>query len=76
VRHTLLWNAVTYRRSPDSKEFHFGPLFDLKRDPERKRWSIGCGLFGFQRTTGGGWHPFLFDFRPKPANKASSAASP
>lgn len=76
VRHTFLWNAISYRHTPDSKEFHFGPLFDLKRDPERKRWSIGCGLFGFQRTAGGGWHPFLFDFRPKAVNKASSASSP
>lgn len=76
VRHAFLWNAVTYRRSPDSKEFHLGPLFDVKRDPGRKRWSIGSGLFGFQRVADGGWHPFLFDFRPKAANTASSAASP
>lgn len=76
VRHTFLWNAVTYRRSPESKEFHLGPLFAVKEDAERKRWSIGAGLFGFQRATGGGWRPFLFDFRMKAANKASSAPSP
>jgi hypothetical protein len=76
VRHAFLWNAITFRSSPDSKEFHLGPLFDVKRDPERKRWSIGCGLFGFQRAAGGSWRPFLFDFRPKAANKAGSAASP
>jgi len=76
VRHAFLWNAITWRRSPASREFHLGPLFDLKQDAERKRWSIGCGLFGFQRAAGGNWHPFLFDFRLKAANKASSAASP
>jgi hypothetical protein len=76
VRHTFLWNAITWRRSPDSREFHLGPLFETKQDPELKRWSIGCGLFGFRRATGGSWRPFLFDFRPKAANKASSAASP
>lgn len=75
-RHAFLWNAITWRRSPDSKEFHLGPLFDVKQDAERKRWSIGCGLFGFQRAAGGKWHPFLFDFRSKADNKAGSAASP
>jgi len=76
VRHAFLWNAVTYRRSPTSKEFHLGPLFDMHRDPEQKRVSLGCGLIGLRRTATKGWRPFLFDFRMKAANKASSAASP
>jgi hypothetical protein len=76
VRHAFLWNAITWRRSPASREFHLGPLFDVKQDAERKRWSIGSGLFGFQRATTGRWRPFLFDFRPKAANKAGSAATP
>lgn len=76
VRHAFLWNAVTWRRSPDSAEFHLGPLLGVRRDPEGKRVSVGLGLFGIQRTAAGGWHPFLFDFRLKAANKADSAPSP
>ncbi|MEJ1974214.1 MAG: hypothetical protein WDM96_17675 [Lacunisphaera sp.] len=76
VRHSFLWNAITYRRSPDAQEFHLGPLFDSERDATRQRWSIGCGLLGFRRAPGGGWRPFLFDFRMKADNKASSAPSP
>ncbi len=76
VRHSFLWSAITYRHSPVAREFHLGPLFDSERDATRQRWSIGCGLFGFRREAGGGWHPFLFDFRMKADNKASSAPSP
>jgi hypothetical protein len=75
-RHAYLWNAITWRRSPDSREFHLGPLFDLRGGTEGKRWSVGCGLFGGQRTATGRWRPFLFDFRMKAANKAASAKSP
>jgi len=75
-RHAYLWNAITWRRSPGAREFHLGPLFDLRQGADGKRWSVGCGLFGSQRTATGGWRPFLFDFRMKAANKAGSASSP
>lgn len=76
VRHAFLWNAVTWRRGPAGREFHLGPLFESATGTPRDRWSIGSGLFGFKRTAGDRWRPFLFDFRMKSANKAESAASP
>jgi len=75
VRHAFLWNAITWRRSPDSTEFHLGPLYESRRGNANDRVAFGCGLFGWQRDATGHWHPFLFDFRMKAANKASSAAS-
>src|SRR6478736_3384275 len=76
VRHAFLWSTITYRHSPEAKEFHLGPLFDAERNATGQRWSLICGLFGFRRPAGGGWHPFLFDFHMKADNKASSAPSP
>ncbi len=65
-RHSLLWNAVTYRRGPDGKEFHLGPLFSVEAAEEQKRIALGSGLLGFQRKPGAGWRFFLFDFHMKP----------
>ncbi len=76
ARHSLLWNAVTWRHSATTKEFHLGPLFSVHADPERRRLALGSGLIGLQRRTGERWHLFLFDFRPKAAIKANQATSP
>ncbi len=70
VRHSFLWNAVTYRRTAANREFHLGPLFSIQSDPGRRRVALGSGLLGFQRQAGSGWRFFLFDFRMKPATMA------
>ncbi len=76
VRHSLLWNALTYRRSPTATEFHLGPLFSVHADPARRRIALGNGLIGLRRGAGERWRLFLFDFKPKAAIKAPLAPSP
>lgn len=67
VRHSFLWNAVTYRRTNEDKEFHLGPLFSVEADSSRRRIALGSGLIGLQRKAGAGWRMFLFDFKMKPS---------
>jgi hypothetical protein len=76
VRHALLWNAVTWRRGPEEREFHLGPLAGYRADAGHQRFALGRGLLGWQRHVGGRWHVFLFDFPSKAAIKASQATSP
>ncbi len=76
ARHSLLWNAVTYRHGPTVTEFHLGPLFSVHANPVSRRIALGNGLIGLQRRAGERWHFLLFDFRPKAAIKAIQATSP
>jgi len=77
IRHSLLWSAITYRRSPGATEFHLGPLFSVHADAERRRLALGNGIIGLHRPAGTGWRLFLFDFHPKaPTLKATQASSP
>lgn len=77
TRHSLLWNAVTWRRSPTEKEFHAGPLLSVNREADRGRIAIAKGLLGWRRSPEQPrWKFFLFDFRMKPATSAAPAASP
>jgi hypothetical protein len=76
VRHTLLWDAVTWRRSPTEREFHLGPLFSVRTDSARKRIALCNGLLGLQRRAGSGWRFFLFDFQTKAAMQAEPATLP
>ena len=73
-RHSLLWKAVTWRRSATGKEFHLGPLFSVQTGPEQKRIALGSGVIGWQRLPG---QPrsrfFLFDFNRKTTNKPIGA---
>jgi hypothetical protein len=76
-RHSLLWKAVTWRRSPTEKAFHLGPLFSVQTGVEQKRIALGNGVIGWQRRPG---EPrgrfFLFDFARKPANVQPTAEAP
>ncbi|MFI5337185.1 MAG: hypothetical protein ACHQ5A_10405 [Opitutales bacterium] len=68
VRLSLLWNAITWHRTPAAREFHFGPLFSTYRNAatESECIALGNGLIGLRRTAGAkGWHLFLFDFSPQ-----------
>lgn len=63
VKHSLLWNLVSYQREAASKEFHLGPILSVDTGPARGRVALGCGLLGFKRNEAGKWRPFAFDFK-------------
>ncbi len=65
-RHSLLWNFITWRREPQTREFRLGPLLGIEKRPEQKRVVVLAGVLGFDRTTGRGWRPFLFKFKSRP----------
>jgi len=77
TRHSLLWDAITWRRSAVAKEFHLGPLFSLQTGSEQKRIALGHGVIGWQRLPN---QPrgrfFLFDFNRKSANKSAPPPPP
>ncbi len=76
-RHSLLWNAVTWRRSASGRAFHLGPLVSVESGAEQKRVAFGLGLFGWQRAPGESrTRFFLFDFHRKPANKTAATPLP
>jgi hypothetical protein len=75
-RHALLWNAVTWRRSPEEREFHLGPLVGYRADANGRRFALGKGLVGWRRAAGERGRLFLFDFPSKAAMKADQAVSP
>jgi len=75
VRHSLLWDAVTWRRTPTVREFHLGPLFSVQANPDGRRIALGNGVLGFRRNAAGRWRFFLFDFHSK-ANQADPATLP
>lgn len=71
-RHSLLWNAVTWRRTATGREFHLGPLFGMQTGPEQKRIAFGHGVIGWQRLPGQRHgRLFLFDFPRKTASKSA-----
>lgn len=74
TRTALLWNAVTWQRSPQAREFHLGPLFSTQTNATGRRIAVGNGLLGFQRGPGTGsrWRFFLFDFPAKSDKVAPS----
>jgi hypothetical protein len=76
TRHALLWNAVTWQRTAETKEFHLGPLFSVHTDASHRRVALGNGVMGLHRRSGGRWRFFLFDFPPKAAIKADQATPP
>lgn len=62
-RHTLLWNLISWRRSPQQREFHLGPLFSIDKGKAANRIALGCGLIGLKRDTPQSpWRFFFFDF--------------
>lgn len=66
VRHTLLWNAISWHRSPTEREFHLGPIFSTRRNDQGSRIAIGNGLLSLRRKADSRkWRFFLFDFLPK-----------
>jgi len=75
VRSSLLWNAISWRRSPGQREFHLGPLFSVDVADDRRRVAVGCGLISFRRQPGGPWRLRLFDFSDKADKPPQSTVS-
>jgi hypothetical protein len=74
---TLLWDAVTWRRSPGHREFHLGPLFSVATGHGHGRIALISGVIGLKRDgNNGSWRLFVFDFSSNPDKKAAGAASP
>lgn len=76
VRHSLLWDAVTWRRQPGRKEFHVGPLVGYVSDHQQQRVALGGGLLGLTRRPGKAWRPFVFNFTVRTPRTRSLATSP
>lgn len=75
VRHSLLWDGVTYERSASAgtREFHLGPLFSVESGPGGRRVAL-FNLLGLRRPAGGGWR-FFFGRDPAPTGP-DAASSP
>ena len=73
--HSLLWNFVTLRREPSSKEFHLGPLFSAETQPRAKRYTLFSGLAGWEKRPTGGWRVFAFQFKHRAFAPAVSRPS-
>lgn len=76
VRHSWLWDGVTYQRRPwaGAASFHLGPLLSVESNPERKRVSLIKGLLGWERKSGAGWRIFFGEFAVK--NRAEQETNP
>lgn len=68
VRHSLLWDGVTYHRMPgdEGSEFHLGPIFSSVHSEAGSRISLLHGLIGLKREPGRRWRLFFGDFSPDP----------
>lgn len=67
-KHALLWNFISWRRSPTQREFHLGPIFSVDKGSAANRVAIGCGLIGWRRETPESrWRLFFFDFKRRSA---------
>ncbi|HEX2099034.1 MAG TPA: hypothetical protein VHF69_00135 [Candidatus Synoicihabitans sp.] len=76
LRHSLLWDAVTYERSRENqrREFHLGPLLEVSGNPTARTISLLNGLIGLQRTAERArWRWFIFG-KPKPADPAVASS--
>lgn len=77
VRHALLWNAVTWQRTPSGRAFQLGPVASYHADARQQRLALGHGLIGLRRKPGERlWRPFLFDFTARVAIYTDQAPTP
>jgi hypothetical protein len=66
LRHSLLWEGITFGRRPTSEEseFNLGPLLEVSTRRDAGRIAIGRGLLGFKRAAGQRWwRPFFGEFK-------------
>lgn len=67
LKHSFLWNAVSYEKASAGEEKHLRLAFlaSYDRQAGKRRFSLLGGLFGLRRNEGtGAWKPFAFDFNP------------
>jgi hypothetical protein len=79
VEQSALWNFVTYRRTPDSREFHLGPIFSRVAEGSSRRYALGNGLIALQRRSDAAgqshWRFSFLDFQsPRRALSPAPAA--
>lgn len=75
VRHSALWNAMTFERNRDQaqSEFHLGPLFSRVKSGTEKRVALLGGLLGWERRAGSSQaKPFFGQFSRKHRLNANS----
>jgi len=76
VRASLLFNAVTYRRTGADWQFSCGPLFTTGRTQGRRRFSLLGGLVVREPApTGSPWRFFWSHSRPATATDVSPSSS-
>lgn len=75
VRTSLFWNAISWRRNPQQREFHLGPLFSTESSASGRRIALGNGVIGFRRgAEQGRWRVFLFDYSPLVVHHSQSTS--
>ena len=76
TRQSVLFSLLSWKKSPEESEFHFGPLFSTRASPAGSRVAVGNGLLAWQRPPGAArWKFSLFDFHPENDNKAPGSKS-
>jgi hypothetical protein len=73
VRQDFLWGLVSWRREPNHREFHLGPIFSVDSRPQRGRVALGNGLLGLKRDAAQRWRFFWFDFHGKGEQRPSAS---
>lgn len=75
TRTSLLWNAITWRRSDTAqqREFHLGPLVSVSSQAEERRIALIRGLVAWRRSADGHWQTLWLDF---PSHAAPTANQP
>jgi hypothetical protein len=77
TRHSFLWNLVSWKNTPAEKEFHLGPVLEVKATDARQRIALGRGLIALHRKPGQKvWRLKLLDFRTAPTTQVNSPSSP
>lgn len=75
VRHSFLFDLVTWHRQPQTREFHFGPILGILNQPKEKRIVIGHGLLAMERSLGDNrWKFSWLNFSPKPTQPSAATA--
>lgn len=65
IRRSLLWNAITWRKTAHEREFHLGPLYSAEQTPDGQRIALLNGVISFRRSPKTDqWTLSLFDFSP------------
>lgn len=71
IRWSLLWNAVTWRKTSDEREFHLGPLYSTEHSSQGRRIALLNGLLSLRKhPETDRWKLSFFDFKPLESQKS------